>query len=71
MNEKHLIEPKVLIPLILRSPDIGEGWRKVSNLVREIIEPSVAASPELYETREEEDFKIRLSEHGEVLRKYL
>lgn len=61
------------IQLLLRSSDIGDGWRKVSNMLRPITEETVQIHPELYETKEEEDgsFMIRLSERGAILGEYL
>ncbi|MGL4640549.1 MAG: hypothetical protein ACRCVX_12580 [Shewanella sp.] len=60
-----------MIKLLLRSPDQGDGWRNVSQVLRKTITNGIAAMPELYETREMAGMQIRLSERGNILKDYL
>jgi uncharacterized protein (DUF736 family) len=54
--EKH----KPFIRLILRSADVGDGWRNVSNVLRKTITEGIATAPELYETREMAGLQARV-----------
>lgn len=61
-----------LIRLVMRSPDVGEGWRSVSTTLRKCVEETTAKRPEIYETKVENDtFMVRLSERGQVLADYV
>lgn len=71
MNAAIAEKQAPFIKLILRSPDVGDGWRNVSNVLRKTIEAGIADAPELYETREMAGLQIRLSERGNVLKDYL
>ena len=64
-------EHKPLIRLILRSPDVGDGWRNVSQVLRKVITEGIAEFPELYEVREMAGMQIRLSDRGNVVKDYL
>ena len=58
------------IRLILRSPDIGEGWRKVSDPLWKLVE--AFAHQELLEKQDSaEGKKVRLSPDGIVVARYL
>ncbi len=57
--------------LVLRSPDRGDGWRSVSEMLRKATLEGVARTPELYETREQDGLQIRLSERGNVVKNYI
>ena len=65
--EKH----KPFIRLILRSADVGDGWRNVSTVLRKTIMEGIATAPELYETREMAGLQVRLSERGNVVKDYI
>ena len=67
LDEKH----KPFIRLILRSPDVGDGWRNVSQILRSTITKGIAEFPELYETREMAGLQVRLSDRGNVVKDYL
>jgi uncharacterized protein (DUF736 family) len=71
MNAEIEEKQAPFIKLLLRSPDVGDGWRNVSNILRKTIEAGIASAPELYETRELGGLQIRLSERGNVLKDYL
>lgn len=61
-----------LIRLIERSPDLGEGWRMVSNQLTPFFTKVVEDRTELYETKVEDDtFFVRLSERGQILKDYV
>lgn len=65
-------QQSAFIKLLLRSPDIGEGWRKVSNILIRATEIQVALNPELFEFESmPEGSRIRLTERGSVLGEYL
>jgi uncharacterized protein (DUF736 family) len=66
-DEKH----SPFIKLILRSPDVGDGWRNVSNVLRKVVTAGIAEFPELYETREMAELQVRLSERGNIVKDYL
>ena len=58
--------------LILRSPDRGEGWRSVSDTLRNFVTGMIEAQSELYETRlDGETLMVRLSERGAILAAYM
>ena len=67
LDEKH----KPFIRLILRSQDVGDGWRNVSNVLRKTVEAGISEFPELYETREMAGLQVRLSERGNIVKDYL
>ena len=67
LNEKH----KPFIRLILRSPDVGDGWRNVSDVLRKTVLSGITEFPELYETREMTGLQVRLSERGNIVKDYL
>ena len=60
-----------MIKLLLRSEDQGDGWRNVSQVLRNTITKGMSAMPELYETREMAGLQIRLSERGNILKDYI
>lgn len=56
--------------LIARSPDIGEGWRKVSEMCCQLLADSAPHKPppELYEFEKyETGGRVRLTDKGEVV----
>ncbi len=60
------------LALIKRSPDVGDGWRKVSPMLRKLIELRVAEAPDLYETKDEAGgLFIRATEEAAILGKYI
>ena len=59
------------IRVLLRSPDVDDGWRNVNNVLRKTIEAEIAKYPELYETREMGGLQVRLSERGKVVADYV
>lgn len=60
------------IRLVMRSHDLGEGWRSVSKQLRNFAETTVAERPEIYETKVEEGtLMLRLSERGQILAYYI
>lgn len=59
------------IRLLLRSPDIGRGWRTVGKMVAPATEKMFAEHPELYEIDRSDGVKIRLSERGLVIADYV
>lgn len=67
LDDKH----KPFIKLILRSPDVGDGWRNVSSVLRKTVLAGIAEFPELYETRELAGLQVRLSERGNIVKDYL
>lgn len=67
LDEKH----NPFIRLILRSPDVGDGWRNVSQVLRKTVLAGISEFPELYETRELAGLQVRLSERGNVVKDYL
>lgn len=59
---------KIMLKLIERSPDIGGGWRQVSDaLWRHVVEQ---AHPELTEL-DHETKRVRFTADGEVVMRYL
>lgn len=60
------------IRLVRRTPDVGDGWRVVSDTLRKITLHTVDEQPDIYETKEHEGrLFIRLSERGSILGDYL
>lgn len=60
------------IRLVLRSPDAGDGWRKVSTLLETTVKRKTEEMPELYETEERDGtLLVRLSYRGAILGEYL
>ena len=59
---------KGFIRLLMRSPDNGEGWRKVSNMLWPLVERFDAQ--ELIE-RDDGMHMVRLSEKGQTVSEYL
>lgn len=69
MNQTKLTEQsKSLIRLILRSPDIGDGWRQCSSSVYQLIENF--PHQELIEA-DANNLRVRLSERGQIVQEYL
>lgn len=61
-----------LIRLIKRSPDRGEGWRKISDNLAPYFSRVAATRSELYEIKTTDDaFFIRLSERGQIVGDYV
>ncbi len=58
---------KSFLKLLLRSPDEGDGWRKVSSMVWPLVESF--GPKELIETKDSN--MVRLSERGLVLVDYM
>jgi hypothetical protein len=56
------------LKLLLRSPDIGDGWRKVSDVVWTLVDQF--DKPELLE-KDSEGKRVRLSPNGQVVADYL
>jgi hypothetical protein len=71
MTDEQKRDAKGFIDLILRSSDVGDGWRNVSNMLRKLIDTHVARHPEFYETREMPGLQIRLKDEAITARKYL
>lgn len=62
---------KDIIKLLLRSKDIGEGWRKVAaGGMWDLVKTRSALAPELFELNES-DLKVRLSEKGLIVKDYI
>jgi hypothetical protein len=60
------------IRLVMRSPDVGEGWRSVSNALRKFAESTASKRPEIYETKTESGaLMLRLSLRGKILADYV
>jgi uncharacterized protein (DUF736 family) len=59
------------IRLVMRSADVGDGWRNVSQTLRNFVSKSAAQWPDLFETRELAGMQIRLSEKGKLLAEYV
>ena len=62
---------KNLIPLLARSPDIGDGWRKVSPVLFKHFSSRI--TPELFEFEQMEDGGgiMRLTERGKIVADYI
>lgn len=58
------------IKLILRSEDHGDGWRLVSQTLWKMVKGYSLKNPELFEI-DEENRRIRLTEAGNVVARYL
>lgn len=56
------------LKLLLRSPDIGDGWRKVSDVVWPLVEQF--DKPELLE-KDTDGRRVKLSPDGETVVAYL
>lgn len=59
---------KNFIRLILRSPDIGDGWRQVSSAVWPLV--TKAENRELLDINEE-TLRVRLNDEGRVVARYI
>lgn len=57
--------------LLLRSPDLGDGWRSVSPQQVALLDDCVGDNPELYEVERDNCVRVRLSADGRVLARYL
>lgn len=58
------------LALVLRSPDLGEGWRSVSATLWPMV--TGFTRPELIETWEAGDARrVRLTEAGQIVVRYL
>lgn len=64
-------QQKDFLRLVLRSPDVGDGWRSVSPILVPVTKKQVASNPELFETRDEDGFLIRLTERARIVTDYL
>jgi hypothetical protein len=63
-------ESKNLIRLILRSNDIGDGWRALSIPLNQFFRPLIEANPDLFQY-DEVIPAVRLTERGGVIAEYL
>lgn len=61
-------QAKDTLKLIQRSPDIGQGWRTVSELLRPNMTTWLASAEELYEFDGE---RIRLTRDGDLVMRYI
>ena len=61
-------QDKNFINLILRSPDIGDGWRNSSNTLWPIVQGMAEDQPELFELGEK---TIRLTPVARILMEYI
>jgi hypothetical protein len=61
-------QAKDTIKLIQRSPDIGDGWRAVSPVLRPNMPTWLKSAEELYEFDGE---RIRLTTEGQTIVRYL
>ena len=64
-------DPAPFIRLVMRSADVGDGWRNVSAVLRKLVAKLCAQWPDLFETREETGLQIRLTEKGNTLAEYV
>jgi hypothetical protein len=72
MTRDNLGNIRAFLALINRSDDIGEGWRKVSPMLRKLIDVRVKEAPDLYEVRDDGDgLFIRPSADAKVLERYI
>ena len=63
---------KSFMTLIVRSPDIGDGWRGVTNHLMGLVRQKAKESPDLYEVRTvDKQMQVRLSNEGHTVWKYL
>lgn len=63
---------KNFISLVSRSPDVGDGWRMVSQALEKHTQSYVRDLPDLFEVkRDNEQFMLRFSEEGKIVAKYL
>jgi hypothetical protein len=65
------IPQKSLVALLMRSPDIGQGWRNVSKMVMPLV--TEFNDQTLIEWTKEDDGsgRVRLTEKGETVAPYL
>lgn len=57
--------------LVMRSPDVGDGYRKVSTLLTSLAEAQIALAPDLYETTTVDGgLRVRLTAAGEAVWQY-
>jgi len=60
------------IRLIMRSEDQGDGWRKISKMLRNFVSAMVERRQDLYETKEVDGvLQLRLSDRGSILADYV
>jgi hypothetical protein len=62
------------LQLLLRTPDTGDGWRKVSSMLSSVATDEIAKAPELFETQHtegEDGFLVRLTPEGQIVSRYL
>jgi hypothetical protein len=72
MKMKTLENSSAFIGLLMRSPDLGDGWRKVSNMLRELATKEVNKAPELFELMADADgMRVRLTERGQIVAAYM
>jgi len=63
---------KPLFALLLRSPNRGDGWRSISDMLAPMVTEQSLKAPGLFEMDCDEDgFRIRLTERGKVVADYL
>lgn len=60
----------IFLKLVLRSPDVGDGWRNVSRVLWNLIEEQAESLPELIEI-DKEAFRLRFTKEGEIVVRYL
>lgn len=60
-----------LIKLLLRSPDVGDGWRTVSTTLQSLVLQVVEKEPDLFQIEQEPSFRVRLTPQGQTVGKYM
>lgn len=63
-------DAKSFITLIQRSPDIGDGWRKLSPQLDDHFRSVIEKFPDLFQYDEHLP-AVRLTERGQILMEYL
>jgi hypothetical protein len=58
------------LKVLLRSKNIGDGWRQVSEIVWPLAIKAAEESSAIFEL-DPENFRIRLSAEGDIVAKYL
>lgn len=62
------------LKLLLRSKDVSDGWRNVSEMCKPIVLKFSKTRPELVEVRNhpvDGNFQVRLTDRGEILCDYI
>ena len=70
MMAKLSDDARDFIRLVLRSADVGEGWRKLSKLVHPLAARMAFQHPDLFEMAKDMA-AIRLTERGCILADYI